>query len=69
MTDEQHREMADVLRSLKGMVIISSYPSELYDNDLFTDWKHTDKAAHADGALDRIERLWISPNIQSMSLF
>lgn len=69
MTDEQHREMADFLRSLKGKVVISGYPSELYDGELFADWRRIDTAAHADGALDRVERLWLSPNIQSMSLF
>lgn len=38
MTDEDHRELAKVLRGLKGMVIISSYPSELYNN-LFRGWQ------------------------------
>ena len=69
MTDDQHREMADLLKSLKGNVIISGYPSELYDNDLFADWQHVETGAHADGALDRIERLWISPNTQNVRLF
>lgn len=37
MTDVQHEELAEVLRSLKGMVIISSYPSPLYEK-LYRGW-------------------------------
>jgi len=38
MTDAQHKEMAELLRSLKGMVIISSYPGPLYER-LFRGWR------------------------------
>lgn len=31
MTDKDHRALAKLLRSLRGMVIVSSYPGELYD--------------------------------------
>jgi DNA adenine methylase len=68
MTDDDHRELAGVLRSVKGMVIVSGYPCDLYD-ELFDGWRRLDKRHHADGAQDRTECLWFSPNIQTMSLF
>lgn len=37
MTDEDHEELANLLRSLKGMVIVSSYPSQFYDR-LYRGW-------------------------------
>ena len=37
LTDEQHEELAELLHSLKGMVIISSYHGPLYDR-LYADW-------------------------------
>jgi DNA adenine methylase len=38
MNDEDHRQLADCLKSLAGMVIISSYQSEYYD-ELFRGWR------------------------------
>lgn len=38
MTDAQHKELAELLRSLKGMVVVSSYPSKFYDR-LYRGWK------------------------------
>lgn len=38
LTDDEHRELAGVLRSLEGMVIVSGYASDLYDVELFRDW-------------------------------
>lgn len=64
MSDEDHRILAACLHSLQGMVIVSGYPSELYD-ELFAGWTCITRAAHADGARDRVECLWLSPNCQS----
>lgn len=61
MTDDQHIEMAATLHQCRGMVIVSGYQCPLYD-DMFRDWHAVSRAAHADGARDRIETLWISPN-------
>ena len=70
MTDDDHREMAAMVRALRGMVIISGYPCELYDRELFPDWQRIERAAHADGARDRTEVLWIAPNtVVQQSLF
>lgn len=38
MNDDDHRELAACLQGLEGMVIISSYQSEFYD-ELFRGWK------------------------------
>lgn len=59
-TDEQHRELAEVLRGIKGMAIISGYPCECYD-DLYSGWKKLECNARADKAIQRVEVLWISP--------
>ena len=37
LTDADHERLAELLRSLRGMVIISSYPSEFYDR-LYPGW-------------------------------
>ena len=63
MSDDQHAELAIYLRGLRGMVIVSGYPSPLYA-DLYAGWRCVTRAAHADGARPRTEALWISPNCQ-----
>lgn len=69
MTDDQHRELADVLHRVKGYVAISGYRSKLYDR-LFGDWRMVTRRTFADGANPREECLWLSPNIRSqISLF
>jgi DNA adenine methylase len=59
MTDEQHRELATTLKSLKGMVIISGYPSPLYD-ELYAGWHCEQRESLADGAAKRTECLWMN---------
>lgn len=68
MTDEQHCELATVLHSLHGMIILSGYRSPLYD-DLYRDWHRVDKPARADSAAPRTESLWINPAAQGRMLF
>lgn len=60
MSDYDHQELAGVLRSLSGAVILSGYRSTLYD-ELFGDWVSEQRKAHADGALERVEVLWFNP--------
>lgn len=60
MLDAEHRKLADLLRRVEGMVIVSGYPGELY-NELYADWEISTRHAHADGALDRTEVLWLNP--------
>ncbi|MGE0022495.1 MAG: DNA adenine methylase [Hyphomicrobium sp.] len=60
MTDRDHRALAKVLHGLKGMIVLSGYPSPLYDR-LYRDWRRVEITALADGALERTECLWINP--------
>lgn len=62
MTNDDHRELADTLHGLKGMIVLSGYACDLYDLELYADWQRITKDTHADGARDRVEVLWISPN-------
>jgi DNA adenine methylase len=65
MTDNDHVELADVLHQVKGMVIVSGYPSELYDR-LYADWRCVQKNHRAQNALKTTECLWLSPNIKTL---
>jgi DNA adenine methylase len=60
MTTEQHRELAACLHGLSGAVILSGYACDLYDKELYPDWRRVTKEAMADGALKRIEVLWMN---------
>mgnify|MGYP002397524881 CR=1 FL=1 len=68
MSDDQHRELAQVLHSLRGMVVVSGYRCDLYD-ELYAGWQRIDAAAHADGARDRVESLWLSSRCPQSGLF
>lgn len=59
MADDEHRALAAVARNLAGMVVISGYRCELYD-DLYGDWRMVTTRALADGAEEREECLWIN---------
>lgn len=62
MTNNQHREFAGLLYSLKGFVVLSGYPSKLYE-ELFESkgWLRIDKPAKVLGGATKIESLWLSP--------
>lgn len=60
LTDSDHVELLAFLRTLKGAVALSGYPHPMYDA-LLRDWRRIERAAHADGALDRVEVLWLNP--------
>ncbi len=63
MTDDDHRKMAAVLKTLHGAVVLSGYASPLYDEELFASWHRAARAARAaraDGALERTEVLWLN---------
>lgn len=58
MTNEQHATLSELLKTLKGMVIVSGYPCELYET-LFAGWQRVERKALADGARERTEVLWL----------
>ena len=64
LTDDDHRKLAEVLHEAAGMVAVSGYRCDLYD-DLYGDWEAKDRKAIADGgpfapALERTEVLWLN---------
>jgi DNA adenine methylase len=61
MTDNDHRDLAAVLHGVRGMVVLSGYPCDLYDRELYPDWQRHERATHADGAKDRTEVVWLNP--------
>lgn len=60
LTTEQHVELLAFLRGLRGMVLLSGYPSGLYD-DALPGWRKISTEALADGARKREEVLWLNP--------
>jgi DNA adenine methylase len=62
MSDNDHRFLAEVLHDLRGMVVISGYACDLYDNELYPGWQRVQRQTHAEGAAKRTEVLWLSPN-------
>lgn len=59
LTDKDHVELAEFLKTLQGTVILSGYKSETYQN-LYGDWHYSEKAHFADGAAKRTECLWMN---------
>lgn len=55
-----HEQLLATLRDLRGMVVLSGYPSPLYDAEL-AGWHRIQRRARADGNRPRTEVLWINP--------
>ncbi len=65
MTDTQHRELAEVLRGVRGKVAVSGYNCALM-NELYGDWKRTEareKVIHS-VKTTRTEILWTNYEIE-----
>lgn len=60
MTERDHRALAKVLNALSGMVVLSGYPSPLYDT-LYRKWHRVEASARTDHQGERTECLWINP--------
>lgn len=60
MTVEDHCRLLRCVRGLHGMVILSGYPSEIYDSELGGGWSRVARKALADGARSRVEALWLN---------
>lgn len=41
-TEEEHRELAEALRAVDAAVVLSGYPSPLYDLELYADWERVE---------------------------
>lgn len=57
----EHRELADALQACNASVVLSGYPSDLYDRELYPDWYRVEFAASTgQGGIwaNRTEVLW-----------
>lgn len=61
LTDDDHRALARALHGVAGMVVLSGYPCNLYDRELYADWERHERPHLADGAAWRTEVLWLNP--------
>lgn len=61
MTDDQHRELAAVLCGCTGMVVLSGYDGDLYQ-ELYPDWRRVDRDFRTNGNSRRMAResLWLN---------
>ena len=59
MSVEDHGRLLECLQGLVGMVVLSGYPSAMYDATL-NGWRRVTRRAHADGARERTEVLWVN---------
>lgn len=60
MSDADHVRLAERLHSARGMVVLSGYPSGLYDR-LYHGWDRFDRPHVADRAAMRTEVVWLNP--------
>lgn len=59
MSLADHVELLSYLQGVSGTVVLSGYPSGLYD-DALAGWRRIEREAFADGARQRTEVLWIN---------
>ena len=66
MTTEGHEQLLSVARTMAGMVIISGYDHEVY-NDILADWRKMERGSRISagrGTKVRTECLWLNPAAQ-----
>jgi DNA adenine methylase len=72
-SDDEHRELAAALRGVKASVVLSGYPSSLYDLELFPDWHRVEFRAgtgqRAGTWANRTEVLWSNRPFPQATLF
>jgi DNA adenine methylase len=59
MSDADHAALLDAATGLTGMVMISGYASDLYD-DRLAGWRRLTLDARTDGNAERVEVLWLN---------
>lgn len=60
MTPDQHSELLGLLNSLQGMVVLSGYPSPLYDAAL-EQWERMTRNARTNNQSTATEVIWLNP--------
>lgn len=68
MTEQDHVELLEVLRAHKGYVILSGYPSELYDREL-QNWNRLTKRSYNQNSDARTEVLWCNFDTLTIQMF
>lgn len=66
-TDKQHKDMLDLIKASKAMIVLSGYDNELY-NDVLSDWLTDEKETTANFGKYRKEKLWFNRSNQ-LSIF
>ena len=61
MTADDHAKMLEMIKTVKGMVLLSGYANALYASEL-SNWRQLEKHACTEFGAVRTECLWISPN-------
>lgn len=65
MTERDHLELLESLKQHKGPVILSGYPSEMYDREL-QDWSVIRRKSYNRNADQRAEVLWCNFDVPSL---
>jgi len=66
LDEDGHARLLTFLQTVAGFVVLSGYPHKSYDAAL-AGWKRIEIGAHADGARDRTEAIWLNPVAQAHS--
>ena len=62
MTDADHEKLLQVLLKHEGMVLLSGYDNDLY-NDILRGWRKESSVTTAECGVSRTECLWLNPAI------
>ena len=65
MTEQDHVELLAALKQHRGSVILSGYPSDLYDREL-KGWSRITKKSYNQNADQRTEVLWLNYEVPSL---
>ncbi|OTG78505.1 DNA methyltransferase [Acinetobacter sp. ANC 4558] len=71
MSNKEHLNLLNTLLDLKGMVMVSGYPCEMYD-DMLSSWKRIETSSRISagrGTAVKTECLWINRQAQKPDLF
>jgi DNA adenine methylase len=70
LDDEQHRALAECLHGCKGAWVICGYPSDLYDQELFSEAHRLSYETYSESAQPRVEVCWSNrPIIEQATLW
>jgi len=68
MTEQDHVELLDALKQHRGSVILSGYPSELYDREL-AGWSRITRKSYNQNKEQRTEVLWCNFPVEHQQAF